>query len=281
VLAFFASDGRLFFVIPMGNRTCVGTTDTRVSEPETSVSEEDRDFILDNVNRYLRLKKPLSREDIIAERCGVRPLVVRGSGASDETDWLQLSRKHEIEADRERRHISIFGGKLTDCINVGNEVAQLVAQMGIPVPYPRYRWYGEPPRQTREEFFHQARLMNLDGYTDPESTEPLSQRLWRRYGLRALELLEAIREDPEDARILIRGTEYIRAEVRLTAHREMVTKLDDFLRRRSKIAQVLSEEEIRHAPGLREACDWFFGDQAEEKLQEYFGESEAARRSVA
>ena len=33
VLTFFADDGRLFFVIPMGPRTCIGTTDTRVDEP--------------------------------------------------------------------------------------------------------------------------------------------------------------------------------------------------------------------------------------------------------
>ncbi|MGB1140432.1 MAG: FAD-dependent oxidoreductase, partial [Halioglobus sp.] len=33
VLAFFASDGRLFFLIPMGPKTCIGTTDTQVEEP--------------------------------------------------------------------------------------------------------------------------------------------------------------------------------------------------------------------------------------------------------
>ena len=33
ILAFFASDGRLFFVIPMGAKTCIGTTDTRVNTP--------------------------------------------------------------------------------------------------------------------------------------------------------------------------------------------------------------------------------------------------------
>ena len=42
VLAFFAQDGRLFFVIPMGNKTCIGTTDTRVEDPETEVTDADR-----------------------------------------------------------------------------------------------------------------------------------------------------------------------------------------------------------------------------------------------
>ena len=34
VLTFFASDGRLFFLIPMGPKTCIGTTDTQVDTPD-------------------------------------------------------------------------------------------------------------------------------------------------------------------------------------------------------------------------------------------------------
>jgi alpha-glycerophosphate oxidase/glycerol-3-phosphate dehydrogenase len=49
----------------------------------------------------------------------------------------------------------------------------------------------------------------------------------------------------------------------------MVTKLDDFLRRRSKIAQVVSKADIISAPGLRDACVLLFGDQAQIKMQEY------------
>ncbi len=46
VLAFFADDERLFFAIPMANRTCIGTTDTMVDDPVTGVSDEDREFVL-------------------------------------------------------------------------------------------------------------------------------------------------------------------------------------------------------------------------------------------
>ena len=97
----------------------------------------------------------------------------------------------------------------------------------------------------REEFFHQARLIGLDGYTAPESSELLSTRLWRRYGAEALGLLENIREDPRQAEVLIKGTEYLRCEVAQAARREMITKLEDFLRRRSKIALVERTEDIR------------------------------------
>ena len=267
ILAFFASDGRLFFLIPMGPKTCIGTTDTQVETPETEVTDEDRDFVLDNVNALLNLDKPLNKSDIIAERCGVRPLAqIGGDGVAD---WVKLSRKHAIDVNREDQHLSIFGGKLTDCLNVGNEVAELVAQLGIDTPYPDIKWYGEADRSVHEEFLHQARLMELDAMTDPSSSEMLSKRLWRRYGANALEILEGIREDPDRGKLLIKNAEYLRGEIELAARREMITKLEDFLRRRSKISLVLRHQEVIDAPGLKEACKILFGDQAEEKLAEY------------
>jgi glycerol-3-phosphate dehydrogenase len=73
------------------------------------------------------------------------------------------------------------------------------------------------------------------------------------------------------AHVLIKGTEYIRCELHHAARHEMVTRLADFLRRRSKIAQVERRETIREAPGLKEACQILFGDEAEARLKEYFG----------
>ncbi|HMJ11699.1 MAG TPA: FAD-dependent oxidoreductase [Polyangiaceae bacterium] len=271
VLTFFADDGRLFFVIPMGPRTCIGTTDTRVDGPDVSVTEEDRRFVLDNINKRLRLEQPLTEGDIIAERCGVRPLVVSGETKSaNSQDWLQLSRKHAIEASDGA--VCVFGGKLTDCLNVGEEILDEVERAGIRIPYAGQRWYGEPAQSTRDEFFHQAKLMNLDALTSQTSSEPLSARLWRRYGGQAIGLLEHIREDPRDAELLIEHAEYLRCEIEQAASREMITKLDDFLRRRSKIAQVVSHEALRRAAGVREACRILFGAEADRKYDEYFAE---------
>ncbi|MBI4862520.1 MAG: glycerol-3-phosphate dehydrogenase/oxidase [Candidatus Riflebacteria bacterium] len=271
VLAFFADDGRLSFIIPLGVRTCIGSTDTRVESPVTHITDDDRAFVLDNINKRLKLPRPLTTDDIVAERCGVRPLAVRGESGRD-TDWMLLSRKHVIEMNRPDAHISIFGGKLTDCINVGEEVSELVRQLGIAMPYWGQKWYGEPHPSIHEDFLHRARLLDLDRYTSPASSEPLSSRLWRRYGARALDLLEDIREDPRQAELLIKGTEYIRCEIKQAMHSEMIAKLEDFLRRRSKIALVARKNDIRNAPGLFEACEILFGDKAREKFDEYFRE---------
>jgi glycerol-3-phosphate dehydrogenase len=270
VLTFFASDGRMFFVIPMGPKTCIGTTDTKVENPDAEVSDEDRLFILDNINALLDLTTPLTPADIIAERCGVRPLVQEGS--SDAADWLKLSRKHAIDGSQIDQHISIYGGKLTDCLNVGNEVAELVEQFGIVQPYPKQKWYGEPAKSVRDEFHHQARLLELDTLTDPSASEKLTSRMWRRYGANAFDILEAIREDPDHSLLMIKNAEYLRAEIELIARREMVVKLEDFLRRRSKISLVIPHQKLLDSPGLKEVCRILFADQAEEKLAEYFRE---------
>lgn len=267
ILTFFADDGRLFFVIPMGPKTCIGTTDTQVDSPYAYVTEEDRQFVLDNVNKLLVLDVPLCKDDIIAERCGVRPLAIKGTGGK--ADWVQLSRKHAIDINKDSQYLSIFGGKLTDCINVGDEVAGIIASFGIALPYKDFKWYGEPNDTVKNEFFHRAKLMGLDELTPPSSSEPLTSRFWRRYGRNAINMLESIRENPAKAELLIENSEYLRVEIEHAAEREMVTKLDDFLRRRSKISLVVRKEDIIKAPGLKEACEILFGDEAEMKLQEY------------
>jgi glycerol-3-phosphate dehydrogenase len=273
VLTFFADDGRLFFAIPMGPKTCIGTTDTPVERPDVGVTPEDRRFVLDNINKRLRLPRPLEVKDVVAERCGVRPLVVE-AGGQDANDWMQLSRRHVIETDREAGHVTIFGGKLTDCLNVGEELCAEARRLGVSLPYADRVWWGEPHPAVREEFFHQARLMGL-GASSPAETEPLSTRLWRRYGTEALAMLEAIRRDPRAAEVVIEGSGYLRCEIEEAARREMVVTLEDFLRRRTEIAQVVRREDLMGSAGLGEACRILFGASGESRRAEYFAGSRA------
>ncbi|MCK5791892.1 MAG: FAD-dependent oxidoreductase, partial [Ketobacter sp.] len=144
--------------------------------------------------------------------------------------------------------------------------------LGISIPYPKHRWYGEPNDDIKKEYLHQARLIDLDSLTNEISSEPLSVRFWRRYGAEAIGLLERIRANPANAKLLIENAEYTRCEIEQAACREMITKLEDFLRRRSKISQVVRKEELKNSPGLKEACKILFGDQADAKYHEYFSE---------
>jgi len=264
VLAFFADDGRLFFVIPLGDKTCIGTTDTPVDRPEVGVTPEDRRFVLDNINKRLKLPRPLTEADVVAERCGVRPLVVGAAGAGGR-DWMQLSRKHAVETSDADGHVTIFGGKLTDCLNVGEEICAEVQRLGVGLPFPERRWFGEPPAALRDEFFHQARLMGLDDAAPAGPDGTTSERLWRRHGTEALGLLEAIRRDRSAAEPVLRSDQVLRCELALAGQREMVVGLEDFLRRRTPLAQLVRAEDLRGDPGLEEACRLLFGESAEVK----------------
>ena len=270
VLAFFDDTQRLFYVIPMGQRSVIGTTDTRIDTPVTHVTDEDRDFLLGQINARLDLPEPLTPDDVIAERSGVRPLVVRsGGGDQTDADWTSLSRKHEIELDRARGVVTVFGGKLTDCLNVGEEVAADVQKLGIPLEKDLRNWYGEPAAATRTEFYRQARLMRLDSLRTRPGAESLTNRLWRRYGRRAFELLEAIRADPAMGQDIMNSADYLRAELHTAAEHEMVVTLDDFMRRRSKIDLVVRDDDIVSSPGLREVAEILFGDDADRRLADF------------
>jgi glycerol-3-phosphate dehydrogenase len=268
VLAFFADDERLFFAIPMANRTCIGTTDTRVADPVTAVTDEDRDFVLSNINARLDLPAPLTPDDIIAERCGVRPLATRKSNDRS-VDVQQLSRKHVIEMTAAQNHISIFGGKLTDCLNVGNEICACVRRLGL-APENVGKWYGEPGRKERAAFFRRAHELGIDGIVASDTSEALSERLWRRYGADAQSMLDAIEQDPSLTESLVENTGIRRCEIDYLAQNEMIVKLEDYLRRRSKIELLMSRENLRQSAGLFEACEKLFGDDAKIRFDEYF-----------
>lgn len=281
VLAFYDDTERLFYVIPMGRRSVIGTTDTRVDTPFTEVDQDDIDFLLSQINARLDLATPLTKDDIIAERSGVRPLVVAaGKGDQKDVDWTKLSRKHAVEVDTDQRVVTIFGGKLTDCLNVGEEVAAEIEALGVPLEKDLHNWYGEPAKATRKEFFRQARLMRLDDLREKPDTEPLSDRLWRRYGRRAFAMLEQIRQDPKMAEDIMGSADYLRAELYSAADSEMITKLEDFMRRRSKIELVVRDDDIRNSAGLREVAIILFGNDADRRLAEYFGSEDRVPDAV-
>jgi hypothetical protein len=56
------------------------------------------------------------------------------------------------------------------------------------------------------------------------------------------------------------SADYLRAELHNAAEHEMIVKLDDFMRRRSKIDLVVHDDDIRNSPGLREVAEILFGD---------------------
>ena len=250
VLAFFDDDQRLFYVIPMGHRSLIGTTDTRVDGADVSVTLNDRNFLLEQANSRLRLSRPLRDDDVIAYRCGVRPLVV-GAGEDTDRDWTELSRRHAVEVDQGRGTISILGGKLSDCLNVGEEVVAAARDCGLQPTAPERAWFGEPPERVRARFRRSAARAGLD--------ELSAARLWRRHGRRALEVADLVEESRELGLPLSDVVDCSAAEVMVMARHEHILTMEDFLRRRTMLAMLETAETLESDPGVERAARLLFG----------------------
>lgn len=232
VLAFWDEQDRLFYVLPMGDRSMIGTTDSRVEHPNTQVTKEDTEFVLRQINAQLELVEPIKENQIISSRCGVRPLVVDG-GSNAKADWHQLSRKHVIEQNIERRVVTVLGGKLTDCLNVGEEVVAAVSKFGLKGNKPR-SWFGEGLQNRKAEFYSKVMSQSgKDGYA-------LARGLWRRHGELAFSIIgEEFLED------VLNGLAITKQEIKHIIRNEQVVTRQDLLRRRLPIAMSRSEEEIQ------------------------------------
>ena len=106
---------------PWGPVSLWGPTETRVKDLEQGFQPEAADvrYLLAQLNSHLAT--PLAPSDVISVRCGVRPLVVRRS-VSDAANIYKIPRRYVVHPDRDRPWISIYGGKLTSCAQVAGAV---------------------------------------------------------------------------------------------------------------------------------------------------------------
>jgi glycerol-3-phosphate dehydrogenase len=119
-------DGRVLFAVPWHNKVIIGTTDTPVDEhtqeslAEPRAMEEEIDFILQQIGRYLT--QPPNRKDIKSVFAGLRPLV-KASGKKT----AELSRDHLITIS-DAGLITITGGKWTTYRRMAEDVINTAIQ---------------------------------------------------------------------------------------------------------------------------------------------------------
>ena len=260
ILAFFDDTERLFYVLPMGGRSIIGTTDTPVDDPDVTVTDGDRDFLIEQVSQRLSPANRLRHSDVISERCGVRALVVPPGGSSKRRDWTELSRRHAVESDDQRRVVSILGGKLSDCLNVGTEVVEAVRRCGLHPMRPAVQWYGEPSQAERTVALERAASLGV-----PPDTAML---MWRRNGRRTGEILDLIRNDASLGMPLGGLDTLSAAEVTVMARHEKVLHPVDFLRRRTMLAMLHTSETLAADEGVRNAVRLLLGPKGLTELAE-------------
>ena len=121
-------DGRVLFIIPWLGHVLIGTTDIAEAQPSLDPvpTQEEIEYLLHHAARYLA--QPISRSQITAMYCGLRPLVDRKAVTT-----ATLSREHVVETSASGL-VTIAGGKWTtyrqmaqDTIDVAGKVGGLAA----------------------------------------------------------------------------------------------------------------------------------------------------------
>jgi len=228
-------DDRLFFVIPWGDLSLIGTTDTDTERPpeETIATEEDIDYLLGESARHLH-GTALTRDCVVSSFAGLRPLV-----ADTRDTTSKVSREHRI-FESTSGLISVGGGKYTTYRAVAEEVAELIAsRLGK----------GEGKSRTARLPLPGGEVVVAEDAIFCLQTAGLSvaiaEALVKRYGSRVGELLALAEQKNDLLAPVVAGSNLTRLEVEYAVQFEQARTPDDILRRRTGLA-------LEHGQGLKE-----------------------------
>ncbi len=264
-------DGRMFFIIPLGTSTLIGTTDTSYDGDLDEVHADcnDIDYLLTESRRVLP-GLAITRDSILYTYAGIRPLAFSGA------DESRISRKHRvIREGRSGRIITIAGGKLTTYRNMAKDAVDAAC-----------RTLGRKAEcVTDEKPLAGCLAMDYEDYLREEVPElsarhgvtpELVRHLIGLYGSRADRVLELREADPELGETVSPESRDILAQVAYSAMEEGARTLSDIILRRmhvgmtgsrglhqaQKIAGIAGrelkwskDEELHHLKEFRTALD--------------------------
>ncbi len=223
VLVMSRSDGRVFFVLPWGEQSMIGTTDTDYKGPIDSVSVEQED--IDYLIRETALQFPdsqLTSEDVVSSFVGIRPLLRKKSGLIG-----SVSREHKFSWNR-RNFLSVIGGKYTTYRAVSESAA---AKIHVKLSHRVFR------SLTREMPLFGGDQIEAN-YEEDAVMYPVSKEIYddviSRYGSAYRDVLLTLMERSDNCECLT-GTTYLKGEVVYAIRYEFAMQPDDFMRRRTQL----------------------------------------------
>ena len=229
-------DKRSVFVVPWGDLTYIGTTDTdyagAVDDPQCTA--EDIAYLLKAINGATG--GSITEADVVGSWAGLRPLVK--SASSGRT--ADLSRRHKV-APSPSGVVSITGGKLTTYREMAADTIDAVVEgLGEAVP-----------RRARHSRTAKLRLRGADGYDAlVVGADERTDHLAHRYGGEARTVLALVAQDPTLGEPLVEGLPYLRAEALYAARHEMARTVDDVLSRRTRARLLARDASDAAAPDV-------------------------------
>ncbi len=234
-------DRRSVFVIPEGNTTYIGTTDTDYQGPleDPQVTDEDITYLLNAINSSTTVA--LTEADVLGTWAGLRPLV-KAAGDGRTAD---LSRSHKIHRSASRL-ISITGGKLTTYREMAADTVDQVIELA--------------DNEINRPFRRRCRTAKLEirGADGHDRSGPVgvpattAAYLRSRYGGEAEVAAAMINVEPTLAEPLADGLPYLAVDVVFAARYEMAVTLDDVLSRRTRSLIYGRDASLAAAPRVAE-----------------------------
>ena len=217
----------VLFVLPWNGHWIIGTTDTDWTHDldHPAANTHDIDYLLEQVNTVLA--RPLTRADVVGVYSGLRPLVSAGG-----TDTTKVSRNHEVRRDAPG-FVSVAGGKYTTYRVMASDTVDAAARE-LPFPVEDSRTADLPLLGAVGLSVTRSRAAAHPGAA--ALTPAQLERLVRRWGSVALEVLDLIAADRALAAALPGATEYLSVEAVYAASHEGALHVDDFLTRRTHIS---------------------------------------------
>jgi glycerol-3-phosphate dehydrogenase len=223
-------DKRSVFVVPWGDFTYVGTTDTdydgSIDDPQCT--PEDIDYLLRALNGSITTE--VTTDDIVGTWAGLRPLVADPEASGRTAD---LSRRHKVQRS-DAGIVTITGGKLTTYREMAADTIDAVISDVL-----------DTDVLTRIRHRSRTKRIPLHGaeqYEDlieaSETMSPLGgevvRHLLNRFGSDAPTVLAIAESHADLAEPLVPGLPYLRAEAIFAVRYEMARTVDDILSRRTR-----------------------------------------------
>ncbi len=276
ITLFSPIDGRVMFVLPWGELSYVGTTDTDADAPPDGVrvTADDVTYLLRSANAAFP-DAHLAANDVVSVWAGLRPLLRQDQGAAPS----QVSREHRV-VESAQGLITIAGGKLTTYRVMARDVADRVAARlheldGRPIaPRPPTDRLPLPGGEAAElgVLVEGARARGV-----PEAT---ARHLVASYGSDAAAVLNLVDRDRALGEPIVGGRPEIWAEVAHAVEREMALRIQDVLVRRLHLLYEYAEQATAVAAPvaqrMKKLLGWDDVREAEE-LVDYFRLVERAR----
>ena len=269
-------DNRLFFVLPAGARTIIGTTDTdwpsgrppRLGD-EIRARGEDVAYLLEAANHGFPSLR-LTADDVLSTFAALRPLLATSAHTPSET-----SREHEIVRAADGLLV-IAGGKLTTLRRMGEQAVDAAVAVLHAGGFER----ALAPCATAERPLP-------GGGTPPESLAALglspdvASRLATAYGSRVDQVLQLAAASPELAALIDPDLPYFWAEVVHAIRAERARTVSDVLRRRIPLFRDGRDQGLAAADRVADILAAELGwtpPRRERALAAYHAEVERSRR---